>query len=407
MKPNILFVDDEPLVLKGLARSLRSKHGAWEIHFANSGPLALEFMAQQEIDVIVTDMRMPEMDGAALLSEVQGKYPRVIRFVLSGQCDKETVLKSVGPSHQYLSKPCDVEDLILKVDRALALRSRLASDRLQQIVSRMKVLPTPPSLYKMLTGLLTSEGVSVKKISDCVEQDPSLSAKILQLTNSSFFGASKKFSRIEDAVGFIGFETLKSLVLNFGILQRFEASAYPWFDFDLFARYSLSTAKAARLLSLQEGFSTAETNDTFLGGLLHNLGILVMVEGMPDVTKGLLEESKEKGKNLFELELNTLQATHSDVGAYLLGLWGLSNPIIECAAYYHRPSLCAAKKPEALMCVHAACVMMQEAEGGEFSGSILSLDEEYLKAVSRNDRVSDWRGFLKKESENDKKSAVC
>lgn len=102
MKPNILFVDDEPLVLKGLARSLRSKYDTWDIHFANSGPLALEFIAQQGIDVIVTDMRMPEMDGAELLSKVQEKYPRVIRFVLSGQCDKETVLKSVGPSHQYL-----------------------------------------------------------------------------------------------------------------------------------------------------------------------------------------------------------------------------------------------------------------------------------------------------------------
>lgn len=409
MKPSILFVDDESLVLKGLARSLRGQHVSWDIYFANSGPLALEFMAQQQVDVVVTDMRMPEMDGADLLLKVQETYPHVIRFILSGQCDKETILRSVGPSHQYLSKPCDTEDLIAKIENVLVLKEKLSSSSLQTVVSRLKTLFVLPEKSQALTDLLMKENCSLKEIGQFIEQEPSLYtfyAKILQLTNSGFFGVGKNFHTLREAIRFLGLDTIKALVLNFGILQHFDPQKYSWFDFNSFSTHALKVGKMARLIALKEGFSTADADNTFLAGLLHNIGILVLAEGMPDVFGPLLTESLQDKKDLFLLEQNEWQATHCDVGAYLLGLWGLSHPIVESAAYYHRPSLCASKKSGALMCVHAACVLTQELEGGEFPDSKMNLDEAYLKSISRFDRVSDWRGLLK-ESSDDQKSAIC
>jgi YesN/AraC family two-component response regulator len=125
MNKRILFVDDEPMVLQGLQRSLRTMRMEWETKFATSGPEALEMMAEAPFDVVITDMRMPGMDGAQLLDLVKAKFPRTVRIILSGQSDRETILRSVGPSHQYLSKPCDVDELKPRLNRAFALRDML------------------------------------------------------------------------------------------------------------------------------------------------------------------------------------------------------------------------------------------------------------------------------------------
>ena len=111
MNKRILFVDDEPMILQGIQHSLRGMRAEWEVALANSGAEALETMAQAPFDVVITDMRMPGMDGAQLLDLVKVKFPRTVRIILSGQSDRETILRSVGPSHQYLSKPCDLDEL--------------------------------------------------------------------------------------------------------------------------------------------------------------------------------------------------------------------------------------------------------------------------------------------------------
>ena len=118
----VLFVDDEPRVLGGLRRMLRPMRHEWQMEFAQGGPEALDALAEQSFDVIISDMRMPGMDGGELLTEVMRRYPETVRIMLSGQSNKETVLRSVGPTHQYLAKPCDPELLKRVIARAYALR---------------------------------------------------------------------------------------------------------------------------------------------------------------------------------------------------------------------------------------------------------------------------------------------
>lgn len=117
MKIKILFVDDEPMVLQGLQRVLRPLRNEWETAFANSGQEALEKLSQEPFDVIVTDMRMPGMDGGQLLTRVKERYPHMVRIILSGQADKTMVMKSVKPAHQYLAKPCDDATLRASLQR--------------------------------------------------------------------------------------------------------------------------------------------------------------------------------------------------------------------------------------------------------------------------------------------------
>src|ERR1017187_10087736 len=148
---NILFVDDEPRVLQGLQRKLRVMREEWQMDFVESGPKALEFLATSPVDVLVTDMMRPGMDGAQLLTEVMKRHPDTIRIVLSGHADREAILRLLGPGDQYLSKPCDAEELRNAITRAFALRDLLSNQRLKQLATRIKSLPTMPALYAQLT----------------------------------------------------------------------------------------------------------------------------------------------------------------------------------------------------------------------------------------------------------------
>jgi YesN/AraC family two-component response regulator len=102
MNKRILFVDDEPRVLQGIQRGLRGMRAEWETEFANSGAEALETMAQAPFDVVITDMRMPGMDGAQLLDLVKARFPRTVRIILSGQSDRETIF-AIGWSQSPVS----------------------------------------------------------------------------------------------------------------------------------------------------------------------------------------------------------------------------------------------------------------------------------------------------------------
>ena len=182
----ILFVDDEPNLLEGLGRMLRPLRHTWGIDFARNGPEALDLLARTPFNVIVSDMRMPGMDGAQLLAEVRDRHPTIVRIVLSGQCDREALLRSVRVAHQCLTKPCDVETLRSTVTRACALRDLLENDKLQRLVSRLKSVPSLPDLYHQVMEELESPEPSIQKVGQIIAQDAGMTAKTLQTVNSAF-----------------------------------------------------------------------------------------------------------------------------------------------------------------------------------------------------------------------------
>ncbi len=103
----VLLVDDEPLALNALRRLLRADQHTWDMRFATSGESALEELANGPADVVVTDMRMPGMDGAQLLEKVRDRYPDVLRIILSGHTEGDAAQRALGICHRYLAKPCD------------------------------------------------------------------------------------------------------------------------------------------------------------------------------------------------------------------------------------------------------------------------------------------------------------
>ena len=192
---HVIFVDDEPLVLKGLARLLHPLRTEWQMTFVTSGAQALEAMTATPFDVLVTDMRMPGVSGSALLAEVSNRYPDTIRIVLSGMCDREEALSTVAGAHQFLAKPCDADLLRKAVERAFTVKNDLAKGALKNFISRITSLPSPPSLYNSLIEAAQDPMVSAQRIGSIVAQDIAMTSKVLQLVNSPLFAIRRTVDR--------------------------------------------------------------------------------------------------------------------------------------------------------------------------------------------------------------------
>lgn len=184
----ILFVDDESNVLDGLRRMLRPMRRDWSMNFVDSGEAALEHISHEGCDVIVSDMRMPGMDGVELLGTVGQECPKAVRIALSGHAEMEMLLESVCAAHQYLAKPCDDETLKATIERACALRDLLSDERLTGLVTQLDSLPSLPTLYTEVTEELARSDSSLARAGEIIGKDVAMSAKVLQLVNSAFFG---------------------------------------------------------------------------------------------------------------------------------------------------------------------------------------------------------------------------
>ena len=382
-------MDDEPNVLEGLRRMLRPMRKEWEMAFTESGQGALDLMAQEPFDVIVSDMRMPDMDGAALLSEVMRRYPQTVRFVLSGQSEHETIFRSVGRTHQFLAKPCDAEVLKASVERALALRDVLTNESLRRFVSRIAALPSLPEAYTKLTTELQSPDASIGTVGKIIEADVAMTAKILQLVNSAFFGIRRHVSSVTQAVSLLGLDTIKSLVLMVGVFSRASAARLPaGFSLDALWRHSMAVGACCQAISKAEDVGKEITSDACTAGLLHDLGILVLAANHTEVYGQILDVVRSKNLSLTKAEQAAFGCTHAQVGAYLLGIWGLPDSIVEAVAFHHYPSQCRARDFGPLAAVHAANALEHEADGGDLA---TALDIEYLGQCGLEDRIGAWR----------------
>lgn len=335
-KPRILFVDDEPNVLSGLRRMLRGKRAEWEMEFCEGGAQALEALADGGATLIVTDMRMPEISGAALLREVGEKYPETIRFVLSGQSDEEAGIRASGVTHQFLSKPADKDVLINSIERSLTLREELRSPELIRVTTGLKALPVIPKIYLALRQQLLADPYDLDRIKEIVESDPALAAKLLQISNSSFFGPYKQISNIKGAISFLGTDTIKALALTCGVIEQMQSA-------DQFGRelseqlitHSAISARLARKMGQDLGLSEADCDDAYTGGLLHDIGLLVLIENYPEFYKTNCVGDEAPEWDLKQLEKETFSVSHCEVGGYLLGNWGLPDSIVESTISHH------------------------------------------------------------------------
>ncbi|MFQ5430200.1 MAG: response regulator [Phycisphaerae bacterium] len=391
MMRRILFVDDEPNVLQGLKRLLRPMRREWEMTFCPSGPEALEKLAEARFDVIVSDMQMPGMDGAELLTRVMQQHPQVVRIVLSGHSSMEATVKSVGVAHQFLAKPCEAETLKHTIDHAFALRGLLSNEKLKQLVSRLESVPSLPTLYQEVIEELQHPDASSKRVGEIVAQDPGMTVKILQLVNSAFFGVARQISSAVEAAQLLGTETIKALVLSIGVFTEFKGVAVTGIDLESARKHATETGTVAKRIAAVEKAAANVAEACLMAGFLHDLGKLILAVNLPEQYETIMTRTKETGDSLCDVERQVLGATHAEVAAYLLGLWGIPDPIVEAAAFHHCPGQSGGRCFSPLTAVHAANVFVSERDDAAVGGLVQKLDVDYLKQLELADRIDLWR----------------
>jgi len=362
----ILFVDDEASVLDGLQDLLRPHRRRWRVDVATSGDQALQQLERQPADVVVSDMRMPGMDGATLLSHVRDRHPDALRVVLSGHTELEAALRSISIAHQFLTKPCRPQQLIATLEAAERNRALLSDSTLCELMSRLGPLPSAPRLYVEVRRAVEDPSLGLDRVADIVRTDPAVTAKLLQLSNSSFFGRSRPTATIEEAVVYLGTLVLQSVVLMAEVVSAFEVC--PSFDLLGHQTHSLQVgALASKIVGDKRLARTAYT-----AGVLHDVGELALA-------------AIEQGALLGD----SAGVVHAHAGAWLLGRWGLPMTIVDAVAEHHAPI----SRPGARLGV-AGAVYVAEALIMEAAPQPVPVDARYLDTLATAEQLKAWRSLV-------------
>jgi response regulator RpfG family c-di-GMP phosphodiesterase len=279
-------------VLEQLQQMPESRKDQWDLAFARGGEAALTLLDATPFDVEVSDISMPGMDGAALMKTVWERYPAIVRIVLSGPQEMEGALRAVPVAHQFLLKPCDPDMLRVAVERATSLSNILSNKLLANLVGSVQDLPVLPRTYLAPKQKLAEPDASIRDVVRIVDQDVAISAKILQLVNSAFFGLPPEVSSVRTAVGVLGIDTLQNLVLSAGVFTIFDGLAkLPGFSCAELQAHSQLTAKIAGQIPA----SAHVRGVAVVAGLLHDVGKLVLATRAPAHFKRALEETEAEG----------------------------------------------------------------------------------------------------------------
>ncbi|MGA1984235.1 MAG: response regulator [Acidobacteriaceae bacterium] len=395
MSKRILFVDDEQNILMGLERTLRPMRTQWEMEFVPSGDEALRAFAEHSFNAVVTDMRMPGMTGAQLLDKIRDQFPQTIRIVLSGQSDREAMVRSISSAHQFLSKPCDTEQLKSVLERTIALTDLLENQSIKQFIFRLKNIPSLPTLYEDLVKELRLDSPSASRLGAIISQDMAMTAKLLQMVNCPVYSTGVEVLEPDRAVLLLGVETIQAMVLSLSIFSACDPHVLNAQAAGSLWEHSTFVSRLSTLIAKSEGVAARELGAYQSAGLLHNIGKLVMASADPKEYR-MIEALGFAGRDQCRLETEALGCSHAEVGAYLLGLWGLPSSIIEAVAWHHHPSDSPVKRFSPLAAVHAASAFHARLHP-HFKHWDPDLDQSFLERIGLTERQEIWMQLCSEE----------
>jgi len=396
MKKRILFVEDDPLMLQLFVMMMDGERNGWEVETTRDGRQALEILERSTFDVVVSDMNMPGMSGVDFIREVRIRHPRSSRIILSALTDQERVARCLDATHQFLSKPFDVMTFKATLDRICGLDAYLKDEKLKTLVGQLGTLPSFPSLYTEVLKDLGSLNSSIDHIADTIAKDPAMTAKMLQIVNSAAVGLARKIGSPFEAVEFLGFGMVRSLVLSAHIFSCFERTSPKGFSITQLWDHSVKSALIARMILQSEPAGSADANDAYTTGMLHDVGKLMLANSLPEQFQEALNLAVDRKIPLHEAEMEIFGATHAGVAAYLLGLWGLPAAIVEAVAFHHTPLSSDLRAVSPLAATHVASYLEHELSNAKPTYPSGGLDLPYLTAIGAENRLDTWRADAKK-----------
>lgn len=385
----ILLVGCPPQSTEEFRKPFSAAGESWSAEFAASAAEAVTRISGTTVDAVLAEAQLPDRSGVELLDEILLRQPKALRIVHSEVAGSEESLKSLGHAHHHLIGPCTEATIAKLLHDALSMESWLPSRAAQGLLAQMKHLPTPPSLYLQITEELKSPEASIEHVGNQIAQDPALTAKLLQLANSAMFGLQLSVSNPVEAVGYVGLETTRSLVLLAQTFSQFDENQLGDFSIEALWQHSVWTGHFARRIALKELCDPDLVAQAFVAGLLHDIGKLLLAANLPNEFAAALELARMQNRSAWEVEAQVLGANHAEVGGCLLGIWGLPAPIVDAVAYHHFPIRLLTQPFGPLTATFAANIFEHSLRQGEVTGA--ELDPESLKSLGLGERVDQWQ----------------
>jgi HD-like signal output (HDOD) protein len=396
---NILFVDDEPLLLEGLRNALRRQRHAWNMRFVTSGAGALEALAAEPFAIVVSDMRMPGMDGAELLTQVRDRWPHVARLILSGQADQDAVERALPVTQQFLAKPCDSEMLtrVLTeiIETTVSRPGGQAEEKARALVTKV---PNPPVLqahFDAVEAVLGRRGVSHDDLRGIMEGSPVMTMRVLRLVNSKWFGAAAPIVSVADALPRLGPELLRGVVLSVHTTAPGEVGDEVMYDMRQLARHVRLLSRLMR--RLLAGHPDLELGAT--AAILHDMGRVVVAMAAPADGRQVDYVSRQGGQARQEIEIEITGVRHAEVGAAMLRSWNLPASLVELVRGHALPALAGPEAPpDVLAPLHVAHARL-EAAGLGSGGTPHTVDLGYLERHGLTGQLAGWHAIMDEEIE--------
>lgn len=392
-KRQIMFVDDDVYILKGYQRALEQYGTDWDVYFCVSGMEALNLLSKQPMDVLITDLRMPNMDGIILLEKVLQQYPAIIRMVMSGNVEEPDSFKAANLAHQLIAKPCDMMKIRSIVEETCTLRDRLSDKKLIKLITGIKSLPSVPTLYLQLLREFQAEQPTLSKVGEIISMDVAMTAKILQLVNSAFFSIPYKVSNVQQALSILGLNTIKALVLSVGVFSQYQNPSYSSFSIDELWQHSIFVGNLSRAIASSAGLNRMEQDETQMAGILHDVGKLIQSD-IPGFYRMLSMNTRFPE---LQMEYHYLGTSHAEIGAYMLSLWGLPSGVVKAVAFHHNPAKETAFKIDTVASIYIAnCLYYSEKPANKDKPVEYPMDMQYLEVIGAERQLEDWRYMAKR-----------
>ncbi|MGA2246031.1 MAG: response regulator [Verrucomicrobiota bacterium] len=392
MKKSFCFAGFDDREVPTLRAAIAASHTPWECRFVADASTALAAMAGEPFDALVANMSMPGRTGAELLREMRASRPNTLGFIVGEVKDQQLIIDCIGGPHRFIRRPFEPGQLVAGLKRGLTLDAWLATDELRQLAPQLRRLPSLPSTYFNLLKEVESASATTQSIGAVIARDPVVTARLLQMANSAAFSLAQKVTDPVDAVTVLGIETVKSLVLCLQVFSQADEARKAGLSLEILWEHSLLVAKFARQITLRQTGDARLAGDAFTAGLLHDVGRIVLASNLPQEYAAVITGARENGRPLHEEEAASLRVNHAQIGAYLLGLWGLPADFVEATAGHHAPGQTVfAREFSLLTAVHAANVFAHAA-GGQTDGLCLpEMDLGYFNTIQLDDQLAVWQ----------------
>jgi HD-like signal output (HDOD) protein len=394
--PRILFVDDEPMILSSMRSRLSRRRPDWDCSYVESGAEALDVLASLgDVNVVVTDMRMPQMDGATLLTIVRERHPKAFRIVLSGQMNRDAQLRALPVTHRFLAKPCPPAEIEATIEQALAIQTRIENPAVADLVGGIHHLPSSPPLVQELNRLIADPTVGVNRIASVIDRDPAMAARLLHVANSAFFGLRRQIRTSLEAINWLGVDLVRKLTLTCEVSMVAARAGVSAARIKELQTHALLAARIASRLVKQEDAATAAT-----AALLHNVGAYLFALA-PAPQREAVEAAMAEGLSENEAHRRVFGCLHGEAGAHLLNLWGLPLEIVRAVALHQDPKEAFASGTiTEVGAVHLADLLARVAARWSPHpppASALGIDPALVERLGIADRLLEWSLLANKQ----------